>query len=220
MNIDPIARLKTCYDEKFGIPRQPGLVKEAWGVLEFLEPYRNSEALRGLEGFSHLWLIFHFHQLPSQTWKPTVRPPRLGGNEKRGVFATRSPFRPNPIGLSVVEIQRVDLIHCCIELSGVDIVNDTPILDIKPYVGYSDSLPEASSGFAINDFDPLPVCWRCDCPSSLKNLIESTLALDPRPSYHQDERQYGVMIASHNVRWKVNHLGQVEVLSVKAKESS
>ena len=135
MNIKPIAHVRTCYGEKFGVPRQSGLVGEAWGQLVFEPEYRQLDAIRGLDGFSHLWLVFIFHHTSHKEWKPTVRPPRLGGNQKVGVFASRSPFRPNPIGLSCLKIEKIDLLDPLapiIHLSGVDVVDGTPVIDIKP----------------------------------------------------------------------------------------
>src|SRR6478736_5715820 len=147
--MSPVAVIRTSFGEKFGVPRQPGLAPSAKGRIVFENTYRNPDTLRGIEGFSHLWVIFQFHL--AEGWSPTVRPPRLGGNERVGVFASRSPFRPNPIGLSVVKLERVELDSPegpVIHVSGVDLVDGTPVLDIKPYVAYSDALPEARSGFA------------------------------------------------------------------------
>ena len=207
-----IGHVHTCYGEKFGVPRQPGLVKEAWGELVFEPEFQKPEALRALEGFSHLWLVFLFHQSIRTKWKPTVRPPRLGGNERIGVFASRSPFRPNPIGLSAVMLEQVYLEHSSgpvLRLSGVDLVDGTPILDIKPYIPYADAITDAVGGYVNGAPSVLEVEWKegvvGDIDSSEKALIEATLSADPRPAYqYQDEgREYGCLISGYNVRWRV-----------------
>ena len=212
MKFEKIARVHTCYGEKFGVPRQPGLVDEAWGELVFEPEFRDVDAVRGLDGFSHVWLVFVFHQALRSEWKPTVRPPRLGGNEKVGVFASRSPFRPNPLGLSCVRLESIDLTRPdspVLKLRGVDLVDGTPVLDIKPYVPYSDSLPDAHGGFAHNAPTMLDVDWQTGVGANLTDptraLIEATLAADPRPAYQRDEseREYGCLIDGYNVRWTV-----------------
>ena len=212
MDMKVIGHVYTCYGEKFGVPRQPGLVKEAWGELVFEPEFQKPEALRALEGFSHLWLVFLFHQSIRTKWKPTVRPPRLGGNERIGVFASRSPFRPNPIGLSAVMLEQVDLEHSSgpvLRLSGVDLVDGTPILDIKPYIPYADAITDAVGGYVNGAPSVLEVEWKegvvGDIDSSEKALIEATLSADPRPAYqYQDEgREYGCLISGYNVRWRV-----------------
>jgi len=211
MNFDPIAHIHTCYGEKFGVPRQSGLVNKAWGELVFDPAYRSRDALRGLDGFSHLWLVFVFHQAIRNDWKPTVRPPRLGGNERVGVFASRSPFRPNPIGLSVVSLDSIDLDHPdgpILHLRGVDLVDGTPILDIKPYIPYVDALPDAIAGFAPDAPHQLDVQWQASAGQKLsmdtRSIIESTLAIDPRPAYQkQNTREYGCLICGYNIRWSV-----------------
>lgn len=207
----PIAHIKTCYGEKFGVPRQSGIVDEAWGELVFEPEFRTEDAIRGLEGFSHVWLVFIFHQANRSVWKPTVRPPRLGGNERVGVFASRSPFRPNPIGLSAVRLESINHNHPdgpSLNLRGVDLVDGTPILDIKPYLPYADSIPDATAGFAPDAPDKLMVFWPnhadANLPLKIKSLIEATLAVDPRPAYQNDEsREYGCLIEGFNVRWKM-----------------
>ena len=153
----PIGYVHSPYKEKFGIPRQPGLVTAAQATLRLVAPFDQPESVRGLEGFSHVWLIFVFHGTAAQGWKPTVRPPRLGGNARLGVFATRSTFRPNPIGLSVAQIVDIDAQHgqVSLTLSGCDLLDGTPILDIKPYLAYADALHQARSGFAPNG-SPVP----------------------------------------------------------------
>lgn len=217
MQIEPIAHIRTCYGEKFGVPRQPGLVKEAWGRVEFEPDYAVADAVRGLEGFSHIWLVFCFHQAMRQEWKPTVRPPRLGGNDRVGVFASRSPFRPNPIGLSVVALDKVviDSGRPELHVQGVDLVDGTPILDIKPYVSYSDAIEGARGGFVSGTPVLLPVIWKVERPAEdLVKLIESTLANDPRPAYQNEkERVYGCLISGVNVRWQVVN-GVIEVLGL------
>ena len=214
MVIRPIAYIRTEFPEKFGIPRQSGLAASLRGTVVFTPEYRNPDALRGLEGFSHIWLIWEFSANRSiGEWQPTVRPPRLGGNERMGVFATRSPFRPNPLGLSCVEIDTIEtdisegpVIH----VRGTDLMDGTPIYDIKPYIKYADARPHAVCGYV----DSLPErCLKVILPDGIaekisdKNLIEpllQTLRLDPRPSYHNDpEREYGLSFAGLDVRFKV-----------------
>ncbi len=148
--IEPIGIIHTCFEEKFGIPRQPGLIPEATGFIELCAPYDRAECVRGLEGFSHIWLSFIFHGCPEGQWSPTVRPPRLGGNERVGVFATRSTFRPNAMGLSVVEIDRIEVDPVVrIYVRGHDLMDQTPIVDIKPYLTWADSLPHATSAWSF-----------------------------------------------------------------------
>lgn len=209
-----IAHVRTCYGEKFGIPRQPGLVDEAWGELIFEPGYRNADCLRGLEKFSHIWLVFVFHQALQENWNATVRPPRLGGNEKVGVFASRSPFRPNAIGLSCVALKEIDHDQQngpILKITGVDLVDGTPVLDIKPYIPYCDSLPHAIGGFAHERPGRLDVHWQGELDEVMdretKTLIENTLAADPRPAYQQgeDPREYGCLIDGWNVKWRVEN---------------
>jgi len=228
MNIKPIAHVRTCYGEKFGVPRQSGLVGEAWGQLVFEPEYRQIDAIRGLDGFSHLWLVFIFHHTSHKEWKPTVRPPRLGGNQKVGVFASRSPFRPNPIGLSCLKIEKIDLLDPLapiIHLSGVDVVDGTPVIDIKPYVPYADCLPNASEGFAHGPPPPLALHWQNDMDTNIdsatKRLIEKSLSMDPRPAYQNDDqqREYGCLIDGLNVRWTVQN-NTVLILSCSCASST
>ena len=216
MEMKIIGRIHTCYGEKFGVPRQPGLIDGAWGELVFDPEFRNVDAVRGLEGFSHVWLVFVFHLAMRKSWNPTVRPPRLGGNEKVGVFASRSPFRPNPVGLSCVRLKEIDNLHPdgpVLRLGGVDLVDGTPVLDIKPYIPYCDSLPDATAGFAHEPPAKLAVQWGTQTPTHLtpevKSLIENSLSLDPRPAYQHDQndREYGCLIGGFNVRWKVTSSG-------------
>lgn len=215
MEIKPIARIYTEFPEKFGIPRQSGLAKALRGRIMFEPQYRNPDALRGLEGFSHLWLIWEFSaNRTSRHWQPTVRPPRLGGNAHLGVFATRSPFRPNPLGLSCVEIDSIDLFTedgPVITVKGADLMDGTPIYDIKPYIRYADSRQQAVCGYvdaleerSLKVVFPSELSGKIGDTSVIPSLIE-TLRLDPRPSYHDDpERVYGLSFAGLNVKFKVN----------------
>ena len=215
MEISPIAYIKTDFPEKFGVPRQSGLAKHLRGKIVFEKEYRNADALRGLEGFSHIWLIWEFSaNRRTDQWQPTVRPPRLGGNVQMGVFATRSPFRPNPLGLSCVRISDIDLNTPdgpVIYVTGADLMDGTPIYDIKPYIRYADSRPEAICGYVDELHER---CLKVVIPAGLsdnieeKNIIPSlieTLRLDPRPSYHNDpDRDYGMSFAGYNVRFRVS----------------
>jgi len=208
-----IATLRTCYTDKFGVPRQPGLVPAAWGVIEFEPAFRRVEAVRGIEEFSHLWLITQFHLVKEESVSLTVRPPRLGGNEKRGVFATRSPFRPNRLTLSVVKLERVESEGekaPRLFVSGVDLVDGTPVFDIKPYIRYADSVPEARSGFADAAPPALPVLWECESavPDDVRLIIDQSLALQPQPSYHDEpDRLYATEIAGWRVKWVTSETG-------------
>lgn len=221
MEIKPIAFIKTEFPEKFGIPRQSGLAKDLRGRIIFEPQFRNPDALRGLEGFSHIWLIWEFSaNRTTREWQPTVRPPRLGGNTHLGVFATRSPFRPNPLGLSCVEIDRIDLFTDegpVITVKGADLMDGTPIYDIKPYIRYADSRQQALCGYvdsleerSLKVVFPSGLSSRIEDTSVIPSLVE-TLRLDPRPSYHDDpERVYGLSFARLNVKFRVNG----EVLTV------
>jgi tRNA-Thr(GGU) m(6)t(6)A37 methyltransferase TsaA len=217
MEIKPIAHIHTAFPEKFGVPRQSGLAKSLKGTIIFEKEYRNADALRGLEGFSHLWLIWEFsaNRRTEGEWQPTVRPPRLGGNAHMGVFATRSPFRPNPLGLSCVKIDRIDLggpDGPVIHVIGADLMDGTPIYDIKPYIKYADSRPEALCGYvdslqerSLKVVLPTELSSRIMEKDIIPSLIE-TLQLDPRPSYHDDpEREYGMSFAGYNIRFKASH---------------
>lgn len=215
MEITPIAFIHTEFPEKFGIPRQSGLATSLRGKIVFAPEYRNADALRGLQDFSHLWLIWEFSANSTRRqWQPTVRPPRLGGNERMGVFATRSPFRPNPLGLSCVGIDSIELDTPdgpVIYVKGADLMDGTPIYDIKPYIKYADSRPHAICGYVDNLQErKLKVVLPQEISSAVKDrtFLESlvqTLSLDPRPSYHDDpEREYGLSFAGMNVRFKVS----------------
>ena len=210
-----IARIHTDFPNKFGIPRQSGIIESLQGRIVFEPEYRNSEAVRGLEEFSHIWLIWEFSEAVREDWSPTVRPPRLGGNVRKGVFATRSPFRPNPIGLSSVKLEKVEIdpkLGPVLHVSGADLMDGTPIYDIKPYIAYTDSHPEAISGFASK---PAEYLLEVDFPDTLlqkvnpelrESLIE-VLAHDPRPQYHDDpERVYGMEFGGMEVKFKVDRM--------------
>ena len=218
-----IAHIHTDLPEKFGVPRQSGLVPQLQGTIVFEPDYRNPDALRGLESFSHLWLIFRFHRAEREGWSPTVRPPRLGGNRRMGVFATRSPFRPNNLGLSCVKLEGVrrdEKLGPVIRVSGADLVDGTPILDIKPYLPYADCPRDATGGFT----DPLEVePLEVECDEALLAGLEAqqraglmgVLACDPRPRYQEDpERVYGLAFAGKNVKFTVRD----RVLTVLAVE--
>lgn len=213
--MEVIARMHSVFPEKFGIPRQSGLVESLRGTIVFEESYRNPDALRGIEGFSHLWLIWQFSENAADApcrWSPTVRPPRLGGNVRMGVFATRSPFRPNPIGLSCVRLLGVeqDAKHgSVLVVGGADLMDGTPIYDIKPYIPYADSHPAARGGFA--PAAPAPRL-RVEVPPELLRRIPETerdglcgaLAQDPRPAYQRDDaRVYGMRYGAYTVRFRV-----------------
>lgn len=207
-----IAHIRSDFPEKFGIPRQSGLVDTLQAVIVFEESYRNPDSLRGLEGFSHIWLIWCFSQSIRKKYSPTVRPPRLGGSKRMGVFATRSPFRPNPIGLSSVKIERIENhpdFGLIIHVTGADLLNQTPIYDIKPYIAYADSHPEAVGGFTdpVSDYI-LAVNFPEDLllliPTELQAALMGVLAHDPRPSYQNDPRRiYGLAFNRFNIRFTV-----------------
>ena len=211
MNI--IARIHTGFSGKFGIPRQSGLVASLPGEIVFEPAYRNADALRGLEEFSHVWLIWEFSEARREAWSPTVRPPRLGGNRRMGVFATRSPFRPNPIGLSCVKLEKIILggdQGPVLRVSGADLLDGTPIYDIKPYLPYTDSRPEARSGFAEEALGwkltvDFPAEWLDKLPEKDRETVLALLEQDPRPSYqHDPERIYGMEYAGFNIRFTVD----------------
>ena len=208
-----IAHIRSDFPTKFGLPRQSGLVSELRAEIVFEPEYRNPDALRGLEGFSHLWIIWEFSEAKRDIWSPTVRPPRLGGNTRMGVFATRSPFRPNPIGLSCVEILGIRQdkeLGPVIEVGGADLMDGTPIYDIKPYIPYADAHPEAKEGFTAQNQEyrlevEIPEEMQKQLlPDKLDGLY-GILAQDPRPSYQDDpERVYGFEYAGYEVKFRVN----------------
>ena len=218
-----VARIHTDFPTKFGIPRQSGIVPSLQGRIVFEPEYRNVDAVRGIEEFSHIWLIWEFSEAAREGWSPTVRPPRLGGNVRKGVFATRSPFRPNPIGLSSVKLDKVEIdptLGPVLYVSGADLMDNTPIYDIKPYITYTDSHPDAVSGFASK---PAEYLLEVDFPKDLldkvsesqkKPLIE-VLAHDPRPQYHDDpERVYGMEFGGMEIKFKVDRMS-LSVVSVE-----
>lgn len=212
LNLKIIARIKSDFPEKFGIPRQSGLVPSLRAAIKFEPEFRNADALRGLEGFSHLWLIWIFSENVRDTWRPTVRPPRLGGNTRLGVFATRSSFRPNPIAMSCVKIEEIRLDTPDgpeIIVSGADLMDGTPIVDIKPYLPYADSVPDAKGGFAeARRYDCLQVEFAPEIarlvPEGKLDALVEILRQDPRPHYQDDpERIYGLSFAGKNFKFKV-----------------
>ncbi|MGL4861395.1 MAG: tRNA (N6-threonylcarbamoyladenosine(37)-N6)-methyltransferase TrmO [Enterobacteriaceae bacterium] len=226
----PVGVILSPYKEKFAVPRQPGLVKEGKGELQLLPPYNQADMVRDLQQFSHIWLLSVFHHTMQQGWHPTVRPPRLGGNRRTGLFASRSPFRPNPIALSLVELLAV---RCqggetFLELGSLDLVDGTPVLDIKPYLPYAESIPHARAGFATQAPEPvMPVTFTAQAQQQLQQyqshypslslFISEVLAQDPRPAYHNKEdsqREYAVHLLEFNIRWRV--IGQqAEVFAVE-----
>lgn len=222
MNISPIGTIHSCFKEKFCIPRQSGLIQAASATLELLPPYNVEEALRGIEEFTHLWIIFAFHKSVTTQFKPTVRPPRLGGNKRVGVFATRSPFRPNPIGLSVVELTGVS--GTTLSLAGVDFLDQTPVLDIKPYIPYADSIPHAHGAFAAEapaslnqvHFSASAAAEFERLPRDQQQLLRDALSFNPRPAYQADDpnRIFGTRFFDFDVTWKhINHTITVETLT-------
>lgn len=203
-----IARISTPFKTKFGIPRQSGVTPDVKGEIMFEPDYREIEAVRGLEGFSHIWLIWCFSESVSDKWSPTVRPPRLGGNVRMGVFATRSPFRPNPIGLSSVVLERIEYTDDrgpVLHVRGADLMDGTPIFDIKPYVAYADSHPDASGGFTDTaEFKKLCVELGDGVTPPLSEGLIEVLENDPRPRYHDDpERVYGMEYDGRDVKFRV-----------------
>lgn len=208
-----IATIHNDFTAKFGIPRQSGLVPEVESLIVFEPEYRNADALRGLTDFSHLWLIWHFHMSERDTWSPTVRPPVLGGNTRVGVFATRSPFRPNPIGLScvrLISVEQTEALGPVIRVAGADLMNGTPIFDIKPYIPYADSHPDATGGFTqTNPKHTVEVVIPDDIaglfPADKLSALIGILRQDPRPAYQDDpERIYGLTFADVDLHFRVN----------------
>lgn len=225
-----IGYIESCYKEKFGVPRQPGLAPAATGQLRLIPPYNQAVAVKGLEQSSHIWVQFVFHQCLRQDWKPTVRPPRLGGNERVGVFATRSTFRPNAIGLSVVKLERISTEHnqVVLHLSGLDLIEGTPVLDIKPYIPYVDKVADAYNLMAEAVPDTKPVRWSEQALAELaayelqhgtfRALVEQVLQQDPRPAYkkHQiEDKVYGIRLGAANVQFRVQ-VGVEDYLEVVA----
>ena len=217
MHIEPIGYLRTCFGSKFAVPRQPGMCPSAWGILEFSAKYRTMESVRGLDGFSHVWLVFGFHETEGEDWHPTVRPPRLGGNERVGVFASRSTYRPNGLGLSLVKLDSISrdkengmeppLLH----LSGVDLVDGTPVYDVKPYLAFVESIPHAECGYATDPVPRLEVKTEDGAAEDFaaldersRRVITEALSLDPRPPAAGDPGKiYGALLCGRNVRFRV-----------------
>lgn len=222
MEIKIIARVKSDFPSKFGIPRQSGIADGLISQIVFEPEFRSEQAVRGLENFSHIWLLWHFSQNQEKGWSPTVRPPRLGGNKRMGVFATRSPFRPNGIGLSSVKLEKTEYTKegPVLTVSGADLMDGTPIFDIKPYLPFTDSHPDASAGFAEQTAEySLKVVFECEIPGDLpenkKQALITVLENDPRPSYQEDgERVYGFGFAGFEVKFVVKK----ETLFVKSIE--
>ena len=215
MTLEPIATVRTCFGGKFAVPRQSGLCPSAWGELVFAEAYRSPEAIRGIEGFSHLWLIFGFHAALAQGWNPTVRPPRLGGNQRVGVFASRSPFRPNGLGLSLVRLEGIDTSAMdapVLLLGGVDLLDGTPVYDIKPYLPQVEAIADAAAGFAGDEMPRLEVevseparAAFASLPPRAQAVICEALALDPRPAVQTTDpaRVFGALLCGRNVRFTI-----------------
>ena len=230
MQINPIGIIHSGYKEKFGIPRQPGLAKSMLSKLELYPDYATEEIVRGLEECSHIWLVFIFSACVGKGWHPTVRPPRLGGNKRLGVFATRSPFRPNPIGLSAVKLEKIETHKGKVSLllSGADLLDQTPIIDIKPYIPYSDSISDAYCHFA-EAFTPLslPINFsdtantQCAIAAKalgidLRNELSEILSCDPRPAYQKaSDREYGIQLYDYNIRWSIVENSHIQVISIE-----
>lgn len=223
-----IARIRTDFPTKFGIPRQSGLIDALKAVIVFEPEYRNPDALRGLEEFSYIWLIWEFSEAVRDTWSPTVRPPRLGGNTRMGVFATRSPFRPNPLGLSSVKLDGIEFhddLGPVLHVSGADLMDNTPIYDIKPYLPYTDSHPDAVGGFTdpLKDYTlevEFSEQWLRLIPEEQREALLGVLAHDPRPSYQNDpERIYGLEFTGFDIRFTVRGtvLSVCEVVPMERK---
>lgn len=216
LTVQPIGVIHSCYSEKFGIPRQPGLADKAVASVVLFSPFNRAEMVKSLDQFSHIWLIFHFHDTVAEGWKATVRPPGLGGQERVGVFASRSPHRPNHLGLSVVKLLSVCVSDgsTILEVGGGDFLDGTPVLDIKPYAPFSDALPSAQSGYSAMGVDSVEVIFAetasLFCKSykkrtgrDLAGLIEQVLAQDPRPaSQRQRDKVFGVQLWDVNIRWR------------------
>ena len=209
-----IARIHTPYKEKFGIPRQSGITDEIISKIVFVPKYRRPEAFVGLEGYSHLWIIWEFSEAKRDDWSPTVRPPRLGGNKRMGVFATRSPFRPNPIGLSSVKIESFEIdngLGPVIYVRGADMLDGTPIYDIKPYLPYTDSHPSAQGGFSeeVMDYSVKVIIddeLLLNVEEKYRKALISILSQDPRPSYKKDsEKEYGMLFADYEIFFRVKN---------------
>ena len=232
ITLSPIGLVNSPYKEKFAIPRQPGLVNAAKGSIQLVGDINNIDAVRELQQFSHIWLLFVFHGTQKQGWKPLVRPPRLGGNKKIGVLATRSTFRPNPIGMSVVKLDDIEVVNqnVILHISGLDLLDQTPIVDIKPYIPYCDAKPDADAGFAqVEPQINLTIHFSEQAKLSLQVLqndhpeltlfITQVLAQDPRPSYKQntiDNKVYGMTLYNLNIQWQMLNTKNIEVINITA----
>lgn len=224
IELSSIGIIRSCYKEKFGIPRQPGLVSSP-ATIEIHSTFSQDEAFRELENFSHIWVIFIFHAVDNNTWKPTVRPPRLGGNQRVGVFATRSMFRPNPIGLSVVELKGIERVgeKITLNIMGGDFLDDTPVVDIKPYLPYVDSISAAKAGYAMekpeikfkvifstnagNDISTAKIKY-----PNLEKIIEEILQIDPRPAYiNKENKEFSIKLYEYDLKWHVE--GQIIIVT-------
>ncbi|MBB5351192.1 tRNA-Thr(GGU) m(6)t(6)A37 methyltransferase TsaA [Haloferula luteola] len=221
MTIEPVGWVRTCFEEKFGVPRQPGLCPSAWGELRFAPEFRSVDAVRGLEGFSHVWLVFGFHLTVEQGWRPTVRPPRLGGNERRGVFASRSTFRPNGLGLSLVTLEEVELgaEGPVLHLGGLDLVSGTPVYDVKPMIPFAEALVEVRGGYAEEVPMRMPVVGVEKLEGMRardREVVVEALSLDPRPAAGRAEvgREFGVGMCGKNVKFRVED-GECQILGVE-----
>lgn len=217
LNLVPVARIHSCFTEKFGIPRQPGLVASATATMEMLPPFDRREMVRGLEKFSHIWIHFLFHETVAEGWRSTIRPPWLGGQKRVGIFASRSPHRPNFMGISAVRLVgiRVERKKLFLDLAGIDILDRTPVFDIKPYVPYSDGIADATSGYTVEPEDvpvvifaeeALAACaaYQQERGANLQRLIREILQQDPRPASQRGvEREYGMLLWDMNIRWQV-----------------
>ena len=229
INFKPIGVVHSCFKEKFGIPRQPGLAPAATATIELLPPYDREEALSGLDQFSHIWVLFLFHGCQRDEWKPTVRPPRLGGNQRVGVYASRSMFRPNPIGMSAVKLERIEQLtgRRLLHISSMDLLDQTPVLDIKPYIPYSDCISDAQAGYApeppsasmqiVFSEQAMSQCAELsDQFPAIRELIEQLLGQDPRPAYYaagNQRNEFGMKLYDVDVKWQVDDK-LVTVLSV------
>lgn len=217
IKVTPIAKLETCFDEKFGVPRQSGIIPEAKGMIRFSLTEGHRQSLKGLDSCSHLWLLTWFHLVDTKNIKARVRPPRMGGDKSLGVFATRSPFRPNPIGLSLVELEKIEETNdsLILHVKGIDLVDQTPVLDIKPYLPYCESKLGASIGWLSPDWEKLTVQWsevaalnleKEALNSEFKSLVEAILVQDPRPAYQRAQlldKSYGLCVQGRNVKFHV-----------------
>ena len=227
--LEPVGIIRSCYQEKFGIPRQPGLATSARAKLELMGECNCPEAVAGLDAFSHIWVQFLFHKTQSDGWRPTVRPPRLGGEKRMGVFATRSTHRPNPLGLSLVKLEGIHQKsgQVWLELSGIDLLDKTPVIDIKPYLPWADSVDNAQAGFAPEAPENTSVsfteqalqdCYRYEQKSDqpLTTLIQEVLTQDPRPAYlkKRPRKAYGVLLWEYNIRWRITETG-FEVFAIE-----